>query len=332
MKTILTGIKPTGELHLGNYLGAIKPAIDLSQDTANRYAYFIADIHALNNDQIRKEGAINTLSHKIAAAFIALGLDTDRCLFYKQSDIPQITEMTFYLMNETAKGLLNRAHAYKAKVQENIGNNFDPDKNINMGLFNYPILMASDILIMDTDIVPVGKDQIQHIEITRDIAQSINHQYGDIFKLPIAQVDETTMLLPGNDGRKMSKSYGNTIPLFSTEKELYKNIMKIKTDSIPLGESIPTDNSIVYTLFEAFLDKSEMIEVKRQFEAGVGYGNLKKTLFEVINNELKDKRERYFELLDDYKYIDTILENNKVIVCEQAQKKVGQLKDKMLNY
>lgn len=332
MKTILTGIKPTGELHLGNYLGAIKPAIDLSQDTANRYAYFIADIHALNNDQIRKEGAINTLSHKIAAAFIALGLDTDRCLFYKQSDIPQITEMTFYLMNETAKGLLNRAHAYKAKVQENIGNNFDPDKNINMGLFNYPVLMASDILIMDTDIVPVGKDQIQHIEITRDIAQSINHQYGDIFKLPIAQVDETTMLLPGNDGRKMSKSYGNTIPLFSTEKELYKNIMKIKTDSIPLGESIPTDNSIVYTLFEAFLDKSEMIEVKRQFEAGVGYGNLKKTLFEVINNELKDKRERYFELLDDYKYIDTILEKNKVIVREQAQKKVDQLKNKMLNH
>lgn len=332
MKTILTGIKPTGELHLGNYLGAIKPAIDLSHDTANRYAYFIADIHALNNDQIRKEGAINTLSHKIAAAFIALGLDTDRCLFYKQSDIPQITEMTFYLMNETAKGLLNRAHAYKAKVQENIGNNFDPDKNINMGLFNYPVLMASDILIMDTDIVPVGKDQIQHIEITRDIAQSINHQYGDIFKLPIAQVDETTMLLPGNDGRKMSKSYGNTIPLFSTEKELYKNIMKIKTDSIPLGEPIPTDNSIVYTLFEAFLDKSEMIEVKRQFEAGVGYGNLKKTLFEVINNELKDKRERYFELLDDYKYIDTILEKNKVIVREQAQKKVDQLKNKMLNH
>lgn len=332
MKRILTGIKPTGELHLGNYLGAIKPAIDLSHDTANRYAYFIADIHALNNDQIRKEGAINTLSHKIAAAFIALGLDTDRCLFYKQSDIPQITEMTFYLMNETAKGLLNRAHAYKAKVQENIGNNFDPDKNINMGLFNYPVLMASDILIMDTDIVPVGKDQIQHIEITRDIAQSINHQYGDIFKLPIAQVDETTMLLPGNDGRKMSKSYGNTIPLFSTEKELYKNIMKIKTDSIPLGEPIPTDNSIVYTLFEAFLDKSEMIEVKRQFEAGVGYGNLKKTLFEVINNELKDKRERYFELLDDHKYVDTILEKNKVIVREQAQKKVGQLKDKMLNH
>lgn len=332
MKTILTGIKPTGELHLGNYLGAIKPAIDLSHDTANRYAYFIADIHALNNDQIRKEGAINTLSHKIAAAFIALGLDTDRCLFYKQSDIPQITEMTFYLMNETAKGLLNRAHAYKAKVQENIGNNFDPDKNINMGLFNYPVLMASDILIMDTDIVPVGKDQIQHIEITRDIAQSINHQYGDIFKLPIAQVDETTMLLPGNDGRKMSKSYGNTIPLFSTEKELYKNIMKIKTDSIPLGEPIPTDNSIVYTLFEAFLDKSEMIEVKRQFEAGVGYGNLKKTLFEVINNELKDKRERYFELLDDHKYVDTILEKSKVIVREQAQKKVGQLKDKMLNH
>lgn len=332
MKTILTGIKPTGELHLGNYLGAIKPAVYLSQDTANRYAYFIADIHALNNDQIRKEGAINTLSHKIAAAFISLGLDTDRCLFYKQSDIPQITEMTFYLMNETPKGLLNRAHAYKAKVQDNIGNNFDPDKNINMGLFNYPVLMASDILIMDTDIVPVGKDQIQHIEITRDIAQSINHQYGDIFKLPIAQVDETTMLLPGNDGRKMSKSYRNTIPLFSTEKELYKNIMKIKTDSIPLGEVIPTKNSVVYTLFDAFLDKSEMIVVKRQFEAGVGYGNLKKTLFEVINNELKDKRERYFELLDDHKYIDTILEKNKVIVREQAQKKVDQLKDKMLNH
>lgn len=332
MKTILTGIKPTGELHLGNYLGAIKPAIDLSQDAANHYAYFIADIHALNNDKIRKEGAINTLSYKIAATFIALGLDTERCRFYKQSDIPQITEMTIYLMNETTKGLLNRAHAYKAKVQDNTANNFDPDRNVNMGLFNYPILMASDILIMDTDIVPVGKDQLQHIEITRDIAQSINYQYGDIFKLPVAQVDETTMLLPGNDGRKMSKSYGNTIPLFSTEKELYKNIMKIKTDSISLGEPIPTDNSVVYTLFDAFLDKSEMIEVKRQFEVGVGYGNLKKTLFEVINSELKDKRERYFELLDDYKYIDTILEKNKVIVREQAQKKVDQLKNKMLNH
>lgn len=332
MKTILTGIKPTGELHLGNYLGAIKPAIDLSHDTANHYAYFIADIHALNNDKIRKEGAINTLSYKIAATFIALGLDTERCRFYKQSDIPQITEMTIYLMNETTKGLLNRAHAYKAKVQDNAANNFDPDRNVNMGLFNYPILMASDILIMDTDIVPVGKDQLQHIEITRDIAQSINYQYGDIFKLPVAQVDETTMLLPGNDGRKMSKSYGNTIPLFSTEKELYKNIMKIKTDSISLGEPIPTDNSVVYTLFDAFLDKSEMIEVKRQFEVGVGYGNLKKTLFEVINSELKDKRERYFELLDDYKYIDTILEKNKVIVREQAQKKVDQLKNKMLNH
>ncbi|MGV2875740.1 tryptophan--tRNA ligase [Macrococcus capreoli] len=332
MKTVLTGIKPTGELHLGNYLGAIKPAIDLSHDKNNKYAYFVADIHALNNDAIRKEGAINELTKKIAAAFFALGLDTERCLFYKQSDIPQITEMSMYLMNETSKGLLNRAHAYKAKVQDNVANHFDPDKGVNMGLFNYPVLMAADILIMDTDIVPVGKDQLQHIEITRDIAQSINSQYGEIFKLPVASIDETTMVLPGNDGRKMSKSYGNTIPLFSTEKQLYKNIMKIKTDSIALGEPIPTEGSVVYTLFKAFLAEHDMVEVKKQFAAGVGYGNLKKLLYEVINNDLKDKRLKYFELLEDPTYIDSILEKNKEIVQNQAQSKLDLLKDKMLNH
>ncbi|WP_414044839.1 tryptophan--tRNA ligase [Macrococcus equi] len=332
MKTVLTGIKPTGELHLGNYLGAIKPAIELSKDEENQYAYFIADIHALNNDVKRKEGAINELSLKIAAAFFALGLDTDRCLFYKQSDIPQITEMSMYLMNETSKGLLNRAHAYKAKVQDNIINNNDPDNGINMGLFNYPVLMAADILIMDTDIVPVGKDQLQHIEITRDIAQSINNNYGEIFKMPEARIEEKTMVLPGNDGRKMSKSYGNTIPIFSTEKELYKNIMKIKTESIALGEPIPTQNSIIYTLFKAFLNNEEMKEINKQFEAGVGYGNLKKNLFEVINNELKEKRNSYYELLDDETYINDILIKNQSVVRNIAQSKLDLLKDKMLNH
>ncbi|MCE4955938.1 tryptophan--tRNA ligase [Macrococcoides caseolyticum] len=332
MKKVLTGIKPTGELHLGNYLGAIKPAIALSKDLNNQYAYFIADIHALNNDRIRKVGSINELSKKIAAAFFALGLDTNRCLFYKQSDIPQITEMTMYLMNETSKGLLNRAHAYKAKVQDNVANHFDPDKGVNMGLFNYPVLMAADILIMDTDIVPVGKDQLQHIEITRDIAQSINNQYGEIFKLPVASIDETTMVLPGNDGRKMSKSYGNTIPIFSTEKELYKNIMKIKTESIALGEPIPTQNSIIYTLFKALLNNEEMVEINKQFEAGVGYGNLKKNLFEVINNELKEKRNSYYELLDDETYINDILIKNQSVVRNIAQSKLDLLKDKMLNH
>ncbi|WP_414055888.1 tryptophan--tRNA ligase [Macrococcus equi] len=332
MKTVLTGIKPTGELHLGNYLGAIKPAIELSKDEENQYAYFIADIHALNNDVKRKEGAINELSLKIAAAFFALGLDTDRCLFYKQSDIPQITEMSMYLMNETSKGLLNRAHAYKAKVQDNIINNNDPDNGINMGLFNYPVLMAADILIMDTDIVPVGKDQLQHIEITRDIAQSINNNYGEIFKMPEARIEEKTMVLPGNDGRKMSKSYGNTIPIFSTEKELYKNIMKIKTESIALGEPIPTQNSIIYTLFKAFLNNEEMKEINKQFEAGVGYGNLKKNLFEVINNELKEKRNSYYELLDDETYINDILIKNQSVVRNIAQSKLDLLKYKMLNH
>lgn len=332
MKTVLTGIKPTGELHLGNYLGAIKPAIELSKDEENQYAYFIADIHALNNDVIRKEGAINELSLKIAAAFFALGLDADRCLFYKQSDIPQITEMSMYIMNETSKGLFNRAHAYKAKVQDNIINNNDPDNGINMGLFNYPVLMAADILIMDTDIVPVGKDQLQHIEITRDIAQSINNNYGEIFKMPEARIEEKTMVLPGSDGRKMSKSYGNTIPIFSTEKELYKNIMKIKTESIALGEPIPTQNSIIYTLFKAFLNNEEMKEINKQFEIGVGYGNLKKNLFEVINNELKEKRNSYYELLDDETYINDILIKNQSVVRNIAQSKLDLLKDKMLNH
>ena len=232
-RTVLTGITTTGTPHLGNYVGAIKPCIQASHDEDVRSYYFLADYHALvkNQDPERMQRS----SLEIAATWLALGLDTGHAVFYRQSDIPEIPELTWILTCSTAKGLMNRAHAYKAAVQENVDAGEDPDFAITMGLFSYPVLMAADILMFNSTHVPVGRDQVQHLEMARDIAQRFNHHYGELFALPEAVVDEHVAVLPGTDGRKMSNSYNNTIPLWLPDKQLPKATMRIVTTSLEPG-------------------------------------------------------------------------------------------------
>ncbi|HBA32708.1 MAG TPA: tryptophan--tRNA ligase, partial [Gammaproteobacteria bacterium] len=252
----LTGITTTGTPHLGNYVGAIKPAIEASKNKNNQCFYFLADYHALIKCQ--DPALVRQSRMEIAATWLALGLDVDTSVFYRQSDIPEIQELNWILSCVAAKGLLNRAHAYKALVAENeTSGTKDPDKGITMGLFCYPVLMAADILMFNANKVPVGKDQIQHIEMTRDIAARFNHIYGEFFTLPEAQVEESAAVLSGLDGRKMSKSYNNTIPLFAPEKKLRKLIMKIKTNSLEPGEPKDHKTCTLFQIYSAFSSSSE---------------------------------------------------------------------------
>ena len=244
-KTVLTGITTSGTPHIGNYLGAIKPAINASQNDAFQSFFFLADYHALIKCQ--DPARVAQSSREIAATWLALGLDTDKATFYRQTDIPQITELSWILSCLTSKGLMNRAHAYKASVDANRdAGNPDLDDGVTMGLFSYPVLMAADILMFNADIVPVGKDQIQHIEMARDVAGRFNHAYEPLFALPEAQVEEATQLIPGLDGRKMSKSYDNTIPLFCSSDQLRKLINQIVTDIKAPGEPKDPDNSTLF--------------------------------------------------------------------------------------
>jgi tryptophanyl-tRNA synthetase len=254
-RTVLTGITTTGTPHLGNYVGAIKPCIQASHDEDVQSYYFLADYHALvkNQDPERMQRS----SLEIAATWLALGLDTEHAVFYRQSDIPEILELTWILTCATAKGLMNRAHAYKAAVQENVDAGEDPDFAITMGLFSYPVLMAADILMFNSTHVPVGRDQVQHLEMARDIAQRFNHHYGELFVLPEAVVDEHVAVLPGKDGRKMSKSYNNTIPLWLTEKQLRKAIMRIVTNSLEPGEPKDPDDSALFAIHAAFASREQ---------------------------------------------------------------------------
>lgn len=245
-RTVLTGITTTGTPHLGNYVGAIKPAIQASHSSDVQSCYFLADYHALI--KCREPEVVHRSTLEIAATWLALGLDTDRAMFYRQSDIPEISELTWLLTSVTAKGLMNRAHAYKAAVQENVEKGEDADFAIAMGLFSYPILMAADILMFNAHHVPVGRDQVQHLEMARDIAQRFNHFFGDHFVLPEAVVDDNVAVLPGQDGRKMSKSYNNTIPLWLPEKKLRKSIMKIVTNSLEPGEPKQTEGSALFAI------------------------------------------------------------------------------------
>ncbi|MDX1505774.1 MAG: tryptophan--tRNA ligase, partial [Spongiibacter sp.] len=247
---VLTGITTTGTPHLGNYVGAIRPAIAESLSNDQDSFFFLADYHALIKCQ--DPAAVHQSAREIAATWLALGLDTDRCTFYRQSDVPEITELTWVLNCICAKGLMNRSHAYKAAVQDNEEKSEDADFGVTMGLFSYPVLMAADILMFNAQRVPVGRDQIQHIEMARDMAQRFNHIYGDTFSLPEAVVDENIALLNGLDGRKMSKSYGNTIPLFLGEKQLKKHINKIKTNLLEPGEPKDPDTSTVFQIWTAF--------------------------------------------------------------------------------
>ena len=302
---VLTGITTTGTPHLGNYVGAIRPAIAASRDASVEAYLFLADYHALIKNQNPDEVAQS--SREIAATWLALGLDPETTFFYRQSDIPEITELSWVLTCLAAKGLMNRAHAYKAAVQTNEESGEDPDFGITMGLFSYPILMAADILIFNAHQVPVGRDQIQHVEMARDIAQRFNHHYGEIFTLPEAVVDDHMAVLQGLDGRKMSKSYGNTIPLFGTPKQLQKSINKVKTNLLEPGEPKDADDSTVFQLWCAFADETERARMREAFADGIAWGEAKKQLFERVNDELAPARERYEHLMKHPGDVEVIL-------------------------
>jgi tryptophanyl-tRNA synthetase len=304
-RTVLTGITTTGTPHLGNYVGAIKPCIEASHDADVQSYYFLADYHALVKNQDPERMQRSTL--EIAATWLALGLDTERAIFYRQSDIPEIAELTWILTCSTAKGLMNRAHAYKAAVQENVDAGEDPDYAITMGLFSYPVLMAADILMFKSTHVPVGRDQVQHLEMARDIAQRFNHHYGEHFALPEAVVDEHVAVLPGKDGRKMSKSYDNTIPLWLPEKQLRKAIMRIVTNSLEPGEPKDPDDSALYAIYAAFATPAQREAMRQAFRDGIAWGEAKQQTFELINDELAPGRERFEALLAEPVRIEEVL-------------------------
>ena len=302
---VLTGITTTGTPHLGNYVGAIRPAIAASRDPSVDAYLFLADYHALIKN--RNPDEVAQSSREIAATWLALGLDPEKTYFYRQSDIPEITELSWVLSCSAAKGLMNRAHAYKAAVQANEESGEDPDFGITMGLFSYPILMAADILIFNAHQVPVGRDQIQHVEMARDIAQRFNHHYGETFTLPEAVVDDHVAVLQGLDGRKMSKSYGNTIQLFGTPKQLQKAINKIKTNLLEPGEPKDPDDSTVFQVWCAFADEAERVQMRQDFADGIAWGEAKKLLFERVNDELVPAREIYDRLMANPEEVEAIL-------------------------
>lgn len=294
----LTGITTTGTPHIGNYVGAIRPGIEASHDSSKKNFYFLANFHALAKAEDPER--INRSSLEISAAWLALGLDTNNAVFYRQSDIPEIPQLTWILTCMTAKGLMNRAHSYKAIVQANEeSGSSDPDKGINMALYCYPILMAADILMFKSTKVPVGRDQKQHVEMTRDIAQRFNHHYGELLTIPEAVISDSTATLLGLDGRKMSKSYDNTIPLFADEKQLRKLIMKIKTNSQEPGEPKDTEDSTLYQMYKAFATEDEVKEIEKRYLNGIAWGEMKKLLFEYINDHVKPARAEYQRLIND---------------------------------
>lgn len=303
--TVLTGITTSGTPHLGNYVGAIKPAIDASHGEGIRSCYFLADYHALI--KCREPEVVHQSTLEIAATWLALGLDTDKSVFYRQSDIPEITELTWLLTCVTAKGLMNRAHAYKAAVQENTEKGDDADFAIAMGLFSYPILMAADILMFNANDVPVGRDQVQHLEMARDIAQRFNHNFGEHFVLPTAVIDDNVAVLPGQDGRKMSKSYNNTIPLWLPEKKLRKSIMKIVTNSLEPGDPKQTDGSALFAIYSAFATAAQRSEMQQAYADGIAWGDAKQKCFELINAQLAPARSSYEELIAEPARIEACL-------------------------
>ena len=304
-KIVLTGVKPTGTPHLGNYVGAIKPMLEMVK--GNKSIVFIADLHALN--MLTDPQLVAKYSYDVAATFLALGLNPEETIFFRQSDVPEVTQMTLLLSNVTAKGLMNRAHSYKAKVEQNKEKGEDVDSGVNMGLYIYPVLMAADILLYGSDIVPVGKDQKQHVEFARDIAGSLNYTYGkNLLKIPEPYIQEETGLVPGLDGRKMSKSYDNYIPIFAPENQLKKLVMRIITDCKLPEEPKDPDESSIFALYKHFASPQEIESMRQSFlKGGMGYGTAKQLLFEAINTSLKDARAKYEALINNPAQIDEIL-------------------------
>jgi tryptophanyl-tRNA synthetase len=302
---VLTGITTTGTPHLGNYVGAIRPTVQASRDTHTDGFYFLADYHALI--KCDEPARIQRSTLEIAASWIASGLDPEKVTFYRQSDIPEIPELTWFLTCVTGKGVLNRAHAYKAAVDKNNAAGNDPDSDVTAGLFMYPVLMGADILMFKAHKVPVGRDQIQHIEMARDMASSFNHLYGEHFVLPEAVIEESVSLLPGLDGRKMSKSYDNTIPLFAPAAQMRKQIAGIVTDSKAPGEPKATEGSALFQIYQAFASAEETASMARAYAEGIGWGDAKQMLFERIDREIAPMREHYQALIDNPAQMDNIL-------------------------
>ena len=293
---ILSGIQPSGVLHIGNYFGMMRPAIALQDE--GEALYFIADYHALTS--VRDPDVVRENVRRAAVDFLAAGLDPERASLFKQSDVPQVTELTWVLSTVAPMGLLERAHSYKDKLARGLAP--------TVGLFSYPVLMAADILIYDSDIVPVGKDQKQHIEMTRDLAGKMNEQFGQIFKLPEARINPETQVVPGLDGQKMSKSYGNNIDIFGDEKETRKQVMSIVTDSTPVEAPKDPAKSTIFQLYSLFASKDEIASMRERFETGgTGYGDFKKELFEKLRQYFSPMRKRREEILADKLYIDNVL-------------------------
>ncbi len=326
-KIVLTGIKPTGTPHIGNYIAALEPAIEYSK--THKTFVFIADLHALN--LIHDAKTIREHTYQAAALLISLGLNMDNAILFRQSDIDEIYQLNTLLMNVTPKGLMNRAHSYKAAMDKNIANNDDVDAGINMGLYTYPILMSADILLYNSDIVPVGADQKQHVEFARDIAGYFNKTYGETFKLPTPVIGRDTGIIPGLDGRKMSKSYDNTIPLMAPEKELKKKIMRIITDSKTPEESKNPDESTIFHLYKHFATESEIAEFAEMFRrGGMGYGTAKTILFERVNSVLSEPRTEYERLMANPNEIERILDTGAKHARPVAIETLARVKKAML--
>ena len=328
-KTILTGVKPTGTPHLGNYLGAIKPAIALGKEAVangGHHYMFIVDYHAINAE--KDPEVLAQKLKEIACIYLACGLDPQRSVFYRQSDIPEIPEITTILYAYTPKGFMNKAHAYKAAVDKNRAAGKPDDDAINMGLYTYPTLMAADILAYDTDIVPVGKDQVQHVEIARDIAGAINAHYNKpLLHLPEYYVDENVAVVAGIDGRKMSKSYGNVIPLFDDDKAIKKAIFSIKTDSRPLEEPKDPEGILVYEIYKAIAAPAQIQEMAEGLRQGkLGYGHIKNMLLDAVINEVKEAREKYNYYMAHFSEVEELLAQGAQKARPVAQATLQRLK------
>lgn len=324
MSRILTGIQSTGRPHLGNLLGAILPAVELSKSTANESLLFIADLHSLTT--VRDAETLRQNTYAVAAAWLACGFDTEKNLFYRQSDVPQVTELTWYLSCFTPYPMLANAHSFKDKS--------DRLSDVNAGLFTYPVLMAADILLYDAEVVPVGKDQVQHLEITRDIASAFNARYGETFVLPKSRVDEQVMLVPGLDGQKMSKSYGNIIDIFVDDKALLKTIRSIVSDSTPLEDPKNPDTDTTFKLYSLLATPAEVEEMRQNYlRGGYGYGHAKTALYEVITRRFATEREQFNFYMNNLGEVDRKLAEGArkaqeygTTVLNKVREKVGYLR------
>lgn len=318
MTRILTGIQSTGTPHLGNLMGAIIPAIKMSENSNNESFLFIADMHSLT--QIKDGNELRSNTYSVAATWLACGLDVNKTVFYRQSDVPECTELAWHLSCFFPYQRLTLAHSFKDKA--------DRLSDVNAGLFFYPMLMAADILLYDANIVPVGKDQLQHIEMTRDVANRFNHKMGEVLVVPESKVEEDTMLIPGTDGEKMSKSRNNTINIFLSDKKLRKQIMSIETDSTPLEEPKNTETCNVFALYKLLANDAQIAEMKNNYEAGgYGYGHAKQALFDLICVKFKTERERYNYFMENLNELDEQLK----IGAEKARKVAKEVLQRVRN-